>query len=56
MAPEGDPRDGPFDFLMELHALIPPLLAAYETMARQTFDAHDAAVQQTLGPRPAAQA
>jgi len=54
-APDGDPRDGPFGFLMELHALIPPLLTAYETIARQTFDAHDAAVQQTLGPRPAAE-
>lgn len=59
-APEGplggdDPRDGPFIFLMELHALIPAQLAAYETIARQTFDAHDAAVQTTLGPRaPAA--
>lgn len=47
-----DPRDGPFNFLMELHALIPPQLAAYEKIARQTFDAHDAAVQQTIGPRP----
>jgi hypothetical protein len=46
-----DPRDGSFDFLIELHALIPPLLAEYEKMARQTFDAHDAAVQQTLRPR-----
>lgn len=50
---EGDPRDGPFDFLMELHALIPPLLEAYEKIAGQTFDAHDAAVQATLGPRTA---
>ncbi|HEX3886702.1 MAG TPA: hypothetical protein VHW05_04330 [Phenylobacterium sp.] len=47
----GDPRDGPFTFLMELHALIPAQLAAYEAIARQTFDAHDAAVQTTLGPR-----
>jgi hypothetical protein len=46
-----DPRDGAFGFLMELHALIPPLLERYEKLARQTFDAHDAAVQQTLGPR-----
>jgi hypothetical protein len=45
------PLDGSFNFLMELHAEIPPLLAAYEKIARQTFDAHDAAVQQTLGPR-----
>ena len=51
---DGDPRDGPFDFLMELHALIPAQLEAYEKLARQTFDAHDAAVQQTLGPRPPA--
>jgi hypothetical protein len=50
-ASDGDARDPQFSFLMELHALIPPLLAAYETIARQTFDAHDAAVQQTLGPR-----
>ena len=49
--PGGDPRDGPFDFLMELHALISSQLEAYEKIARQTFDAHDAAVQQTLGPR-----
>lgn len=47
-----DPRDGSFNFLMDLDALIPPLLEKYETIARQTFDAHDAAVQQTLGPRP----
>jgi hypothetical protein len=47
-----DPRDGSFDFLLELHGLIAPLLAEYEKMARQTFDAHDAAVQQTLRPRP----
>ncbi len=54
--PGQDPRAGPFDFLMELHAQIPPLLAAYEKIARQTFDAHDAAVQATLGPRtPAAE-
>jgi hypothetical protein len=49
--PAEDPRDAGFGFLMELDALIPPLLAMYETIARQTFDAHDAAVQQTLGPR-----
>ena len=54
-APGEDPRDGSFTFLMELHGLIPPLLEQYEKIARQTFDAHDAAVQQTLGPRaPAA--
>jgi hypothetical protein len=51
----GDPRDLSFDFLMELHAQIPPLLAAYERIGRQTFDAHDAALLPTLGPRtPAA--
>jgi len=49
-----DPRDGQFVFLMELHAMIPPLLQKYEAMARQSFDAHEAAVQQTLGPRPVA--
>ena len=49
-----DPRNGAFGFVMELHAMIEPLLKTYETIARQTFDAHDAAVQQTLGPRPAA--
>ncbi|HLZ76874.1 hypothetical protein [Phenylobacterium sp.] len=52
--PSDHPLDGSFTFLMELHAQIPPLLAAYEKIARQTFDAHDAAVQQTLGPRPPA--
>ena len=39
---------------MELHAQISPLLEMYEKIARQAFDAHDAAVQQTLGPRPTA--
>jgi len=47
-----DPRDGSFGFLMDLYEMIPPLLKSYETIARQTFDAHDAAIQQTLGPRP----
>lgn len=51
--PAEDPRDGSFGFLMELHAMIAPLLERYEKIARQTFEAHDAAVQQTLGPRPA---
>lgn len=46
-----DPRGPQFDFLMQLHGLIPPLLDMYEKLARQTFDAHDAAVQQTLRPR-----
>jgi hypothetical protein len=55
-APGEDPRDGSFGFLMELHALIPPILETYEKIARQTFDAHDAAVQSTLGPRPQAAA
>lgn len=50
-----DPRDGPFTFLMELHGQIASLLAIYEQIARQTFDAHDAAAQQTLGARPAAE-
>ncbi|MGZ3376435.1 MAG: hypothetical protein ACXU8S_07545 [Phenylobacterium sp.] len=50
--PSDHPLDGSFTFLMELRAEIPPLLAAYEKIARQTFDAHDAAVRQTLGPRP----
>jgi hypothetical protein len=53
--PGDDPRAAPFRFLIELHVQIPPLLTAYEKIARQTFDAHDAAVQTTLGPRaPAA--
>jgi hypothetical protein len=51
--PDVDPRAGPFNFLMELHLQIPPLLSSYERIARQTFNAHDAAIQQTLGPRPA---
>jgi hypothetical protein len=51
-APGEDPRNGSFGFLMELHALIPPILAKYEKIVGQTFDAHDAAVQSTLGPRP----
>ena len=52
--PPVDGRDVQFGFLMELHAQIAPLLEMYEKIARQAFDAHDAAVQQTLGPRPAA--
>lgn len=49
-----DPRGPQFDFLMDLHGMIPPLLDMYEKIARQTFDAHDAAVQQTLRPRAVA--
>ena len=47
-------RDSAFEFLLELRALIPALLASYERIARHTFDAHDAAARQSLGPRPEA--
>ncbi|HEY2358119.1 MAG TPA: hypothetical protein VGH86_11765 [Phenylobacterium sp.] len=47
-------RDASFDFLMELREEIPPLLSQYQTIARQSFDAHEDAVQQTLrGPATA---
>ena len=52
--PAADPRGASFDFLMQLHGMIAPLLGMYEKIARQKFDAHDAAVQQTLGPRATA--
>ena len=45
-------RDSSFDFLVELHGLIAPLLSKYQAIARQRFDAHDTVVQQTLRPRP----
>ena len=45
-------RASAFDFLLELRDLIPALLSSYERIARHTFDAHDAAARQSLGPRP----
>jgi len=45
-------RAGAFDFLLELRELIPDLLSSYRRIARHTFDAHDAAARQSLGPRP----
>jgi len=47
-------RDTAFDFLLELRGLIPALLSNYERIARHTFDAHDTAARQSLGPRPGA--
>ena len=38
-------RDASFDFLMQLHLGIPPLLTQYEANAHQTFEAHDVVSQ-----------
>jgi hypothetical protein len=44
-------REASFDFLMALREEIPALLLKYQEIAKQTFDAHDEAVQLTLrGP------
>jgi hypothetical protein len=45
-------RAGAFDFLLELRELMPDLLSSYKRIARHTFDAHDTAARQSLGPRP----
>jgi|GEM_PF-945734 len=41
-------RDASFEFLMELHLGIAPLLTLYEATAHQTFEAHDAVSQGAL--------
>ena len=52
-------RHASFDFLMELHPQIRPLIAQYEKIAKRPFDAHEAVsqlgvVQQTAQASPSA--
>jgi hypothetical protein len=42
--------DGPFDFLQELRAEIPGLLAKYRKIARYAFDAHNRVANEDLDP------
>jgi hypothetical protein len=46
-------RADSFDYLLELHARLPPLIAEFETIARQSFDIPDLLLQR---PRPTAPA
>jgi hypothetical protein len=48
----GEERQNSFDFMLELHAALPPLIAQYEKLAGQTFD--EQVSQQALRPPPAA--
>ncbi len=43
-------RGASFDFLMELHTGIAPLLSQYEAIAHQPFDAHDLVSQVGIAP------
>ncbi|HEX5264099.1 MAG TPA: hypothetical protein VFW13_11265 [Phenylobacterium sp.] len=39
-----------FDFMLELHAELPPLIAQYETLAGQSFEATDRVLQRDVDP------
>jgi len=47
-------RHGAFDFMLELHGDLPPLIARYEALAGQSFDATERAALQAVRPQPAA--
>lgn len=43
-------RQNSFDFMLELHAELPPLIARFETLAGQSFDAPDLVLQRNVDP------
>jgi hypothetical protein len=47
-------RQASFDFMLELHADLPPLIARYETLAGQSFESTERAAQQSVRPAPGA--
>jgi len=46
-------RQNSFDFMLELHGDLPPLIARYETLAGQSFESTERAAQQAVRPQPA---
>ncbi|MFI4964140.1 MAG: hypothetical protein ACHP9T_02115 [Caulobacterales bacterium] len=49
-------REGSFNFAMELHAELPPLIARFEKLARQRFDAPELVLQAGRAANPLASA
>ena len=49
-----DERHASFDFMVELAAELPPLIAAYERLAGQSFEATDRVLQDDVDPQLAA--